>query len=49
MKDPTPQFEPDPSPASWKSAIIAATVLLVIISLAVVMYNLPIVTGDAPQ
>ncbi len=47
MNDMTPHS--DPQPAVWKSLIIAAVVLLVITSLVVVVFNLPIVTGDAPQ
>lgn len=41
--------ERTPKPALWKSAIIAATVLLVIVGLIDVLFNLPIVTGDVPQ
>ena len=40
---------PVPKQALWKSAIIAATVLLVMVGLIDVLFNLPIVTGDAPQ
>ena len=36
-------------PARWKSAIIAAVAMLVAVGLIVVFFNLPIVTGDAPQ
>ncbi len=39
----------DPKPSMWKSLIIAAIVLLVLVGLVDVMFNLPIVTGDAPQ
>ena len=47
MKDMSPQHEP--KPALWKSLIIGAMVLLVITGWVVVLFNLPIVTGDAPQ
>jgi hypothetical protein len=40
---------PVPKQALWKSTIIVATVLLVIVGLIDVLFNLPIVTGDAPQ
>lgn len=36
-------------PARWKSLIIGAVALLVAVALFVVLFNLPIVTGDAPQ
>lgn len=35
--------------ARWKSLIICALVLLVVIAMFVVFFNLPVVTGDAPQ
>ena len=41
--------DPESRPSLWKSLIIAAIVLLVITGLAVVMFNLPIVTGDVPK
>ncbi len=41
--------DPMPKPALWKSAIIAATVILVIVGMIDVLFNLPIVTGDVPQ
>lgn len=39
----------DPQPALWKTLIIGAVALLVVVGLIVVMFNLPIVTGDAPH
>jgi hypothetical protein len=32
----------------WKSWVIAATVVLMIVGIAVALFNLPIVTGDVP-
>lgn len=39
----------EPKPALWKSVIIAATVLLVVAGLFVVLFNLPVVTGEVPR
>lgn len=36
-------------PAMWKSVIITAIALLVLIGFFVVFFNLPLVTGDVPQ
>ena len=47
MNDLSPH--PNSRPTLWKTLIIAAFVLLVMIGVIVVMFNLPIVTGDAPQ
>jgi hypothetical protein len=35
--------------ARWKSAVLMVIALLVLIGLFVVLFNLPIVTGDVPQ
>ena len=37
------------TPAKWKTAVIAAIALLVVAGLFVVMFNLPVVTGEVPQ
>lgn len=35
--------------AYWKSLVIAAVMLLVLVGLVDVLFNLPIVTGSVPQ
>lgn len=42
-------IERAPRPAAWKSIIIAAVALLVLVGFFVVFFNLPMVTGDVPQ
>jgi len=39
----------EPKGAMWKSVIISAVALLVLAAMIVVLFNLPIVTGNVPQ
>lgn len=39
----------EPSPALWKSVTIAALVVLVAAALFVLLFNLPVVTGEVPR